>query len=921
MRRKGLRSAPEGKQRLALALLAAVWPKGCRFTADGPRFGIARINAAAIVDRRAAIGQPARYPPPRFGSLMPQHGARLSLNVRLPLLIGGLLLVAIVIFAALSYRVASRSAFAAANERLRTSADQLAARVAQQIAQSKEAIGQSAGQRVVRAFANGEALDSNAVREILRPFARDSARGNAVEIRDDSGALRLSVRPTTADDDADAGRMGPRPDSVALSELVRSGTLVLYELTAPIVRRAGPPWHLIIRQRIDGSGGGTAIASMLGNGAGIFIGNRRGNLWADMTTVADSALLSDSVRNGVYRRAGQLRLGAIAPAANTPWLMAADFSVAAVMSGTRSLLREMVGIALVVLLAGTGFGWIMSRRVTRPLRRLTQEAEALAQLEGAAPLAAGRGDELTRLSDSFDTMVTRVTDAQERLRLSEEQYRMLFDLNPNPMWVYDRETLAFMAVNGAAVEKYGYSHDEFAAMTIRDIRPPEDVPAMEKAARTDEALRPDVSQWRHRLKDGSIVDVEIRGRPLSFLGRQAELVMASDVSERNRLESRLRQSQKMEAVGRLAGGIAHDFNNILSAVLGYSNLVLEDLPADAPHREDIEEISEAGHRGAALTRQLLMFSRPQVAERQVLDINKAVGGVRKMLERIIGEDIRIETRLAEDVGRVRMDPGHLEQIVMNLAVNARDAMPEGGRLTIETADVQLDEIRHRSNRLLPAGQYVMLAVSDQGIGISKEVQTQIFEPFFTTKPPGEGTGLGLSTVYGIVQQNGGSVLVYSEPGQGATFKVYLPRVDEVPMAASPAPPPLPRDHAGETILFVEDEPSLLKVGCQILSRAGYSVIGMPGGEEAIAYAASHKGAMDLIATDMVMPGISGRELASRLRERWPGVRVLFMSGYTDDAVMQRGITEPGMAFLQKPFSGEGLTRKVRDVLDNGHPPA
>jgi CheY-like chemotaxis protein len=286
-----------------------------------------------------------------------------------------------------------------------------------------------------------------------------------------------------------------------------------------------------------------------------------------------------------------------------------------------------------------------------------------------------------------------------------------------------------------------------------------------------------------------------------------------------------------------------------------------------------------------------------------------------LLERIIGLEIVFETRLYPFLGRVRMDPGHLEQIVMNLAVNARDAMPNGGRLGIETSEVELDELHHRGNKLLPAGRYVMLAVSDVGIGIPKDQQARIFEPFYTTKPPGEGTGLGLSTVYGIVQQSGGSVLVYSEPGHGATFKVYLPRVDAAATAAEPVAATPALGSARESILFVEDEPSLLKVGCQILTRAGYTVVGVPGPGEAIAYAEEHPGKIDLIATDMVMPGLSGREMVGRIRQQRPDVRVLFMSGYTDDAIMQRGVTEPGTAFLQKPFSGEGLARKVRAVLD------
>lgn len=846
---------------------------------------------------------------------MPESAPRLSLNVRLPLLIGGVLLVVIVIFGALSYRVASHASFTAASERLASAANQLATAISQQLASVKVQLTSVAGSQPVQRYVNGDTTAAQAVRQAMAVFQRDSIPGNAVEIRDAGGQLQLSLRPATAIDSSAAAKAPPRPDSASLSPLFSDGRLAFYEMTAPIRRRSGPPWHLVVRRVIDAGSGARAIAAMLGSDARIFVGNADGTVWADMSAPAESALIRDTIRNGTYRRAGAVRLGAVARPVNAPWLMGTEFSGAEVMSGSRPLMRELAGIGLLVLLAGTALGWVMSRQLTRPLLRLTRDAEEVARSNGESNAVARRGDELSRLSEAFGTMVARVKDGQERLRLSEKQYRMLFDLNPSPMWVFDRATLQFLAVNAAAVTRYGYSHEEFTRMTIRDIRPPQDVEALEQVVWTDYGARQDVSYWRHITRDGTVFDVEIRGRPVTFLGAEAELVLVTDVSERNRLESRLRQAQKMEAVGRLAGGIAHDFNNILSAVLGYSNLVLEDLPEDDPRRPDIEEVRDAGTRGAALTRQLLMFSRPQVAERQVLDINAVIAGVRKMLERIIGEDIVIDTRLDPTVGRVRMDPGHLEQIIMNLAVNARDAMPDGGRLTIETTEVDLDELRHRGSKLLPAGRYVMLAVSDVGVGIPREQQARIFEPFYTTKKPGEGTGLGLSTVYGIVQQNGGSVLVYSEPGHGATFKVYLPRVEATATAAEADTGPPPKGSGRESILFVEDEPSLLKVGCQILTRAGYHVVGMPGPEEAIAYAAEHPGEIDLIATDMVMPGLSGREMVSRIRLKRPNVRVLFMSGYTDDAIMQRGVTEPGTGFLQKPFSGDGLARKVRAVLD------
>jgi PAS domain S-box-containing protein len=845
---------------------------------------------------------------------MSQLARWLPLTIRLPLVLGGLLLVVITIFGALSYREAVDTAVTSSEAELQLVANRLSGVVGNQLRTSRDRIAGLAASPEVIAFANrgvGAALPAvNA----LRSLTRAAADGPVIEIRDDTGALRLSAYPSDPVTGAVARAAPPPPDSIVITPLFRVGSAVYFGISAPIARKNGPPWHVIMRGRVDGRN--RELSALLGSGASLLLGNRRGDLWAELEAPAESAIVEEPVASGEYRRGSARRLGAVVDVDGTPFRIGAERAHADILRSMRPLLFQMAGIGTVLLLAGAAAGWLVSRRLSRPLMQLTRDAERVARGNGGEEAAVHHGDEIARLSDAFRTMVTRVNDTQERLRLSEEQYRLLFDLNPNPIWVYDRASLGFLAVNQAAVAKYGYSADEFMTMTIRDIRPEADIPALETAVRTDPEVRPETSYWRHVIKDGSVIDVEIRGRLLRFAGHDAELVLATDVSERNRLEARLRQSQKMEAVGRLAGGIAHDFNNVLSAVLGYSNLVLDDLAPDDPRRADLEEITDAGMRGAALTRQLLMFSRPQVAERQVLDLNAIIVGVRQMLARIIGEDIRVETRLAEPIGRVRMDPGHLEQIVMNLALNARDAMPEGGQLLIETSHVELDELRHGGSRLLPAGRYVMIAVSDTGIGIPREYQARIFEPFFTTKPPGEGTGLGLSTVYGIVQQNAGSIIVYSEPGHGATFKVYLPSVDApLPAATEVRQPARPRAERAERILYVEDEPALLKVGCEILTRAGYRVTGVPGGEDALAWLEEHPGGIDMVATDMVMPGMGGRELVNRIRVTHPAVRILFMSGYTDDAVMQRGTHEPGTAFLQKPFSADMLARKVRSVLD------
>src|ERR1051325_10557329 len=393
---------------------------------------------------------------------------------------------------------------------------------------------------------------------------------------------------------------------------------------------------------------------------------------------------------------------------------------------------------------------------------------------------------------------TQVAMAIERKRTeeqrheSERKYRLLFETNPEPMWVYDFETLRILAVNEAAIARYGYSESEFLALTIRDIRPAEEQGRLEQelARRPDEgAIRTGV---RHRAKDGRLFEVDLVARPLEFAGRRARLVLARDVTAQRHLENQLRQSQNMEAVGQLAGGIAHDFNNLLTAILGSTQLLLQATPPGDVRREDVEEIRNAGLRAAELTRQLLAFSRRQVLAPKVLELNAVVANMDKMLRRLIGEDVELATALHAEAGAVNADPGQLEQVLLNLVVNARDAMPGGGRVLIETTRVLLrDELVERRHRL-PPGDYVCLAVTDSGLGMDESTQAHLFEPFFTTKEVGKGTGVGLATVYGIVKQSGGYIWVYSEPARGTTVKVYLPRVPgaaEPPLPA-PEPPPL-----------------------------------------------------------------------------------------------------------------------------------
>jgi PAS domain S-box-containing protein len=503
--------------------------------------------------------------------------------------------------------------------------------------------------------------------------------------------------------------------------------------------------------------------------------------------------------------------------------------------------------------------------------------------------------------------IARRTAAAIEIERSEQRYRMLFDASPMPMWVYDADTLKFLAVNDAAIRHYGYARDEFLGMRILDIRPSEEIPRLLENVKSEGgpgSPRPDT--WRHRRKDGSIIDVEISAGRITFKGRRAALVLAHDVSERKRLERRLADAEKMEAVGRLAGGVAHDFNNLLTVIAGYAEILTERDGGD-----EAAEIARAAGQAAALTHQLLAFSRRQVLHPKVLDLNAIVEGMEAMLHRIIGDDISVGIRLAPDLSPIEADRAQIERVILNLAANARDAMPSGGALTIETANVDVDEAQVAEHGEGHAGPHVLLAVSDTGHGMDDDVAKHLFEPFFTTKAAGAGTGLGLATVFGVVKQSGGGIYVYSEPGRGSTFKIYLPAVtaalEPAEVVAAPA------ERGSETVMVVEDDDGVRELVRLMLEANGYEVLAVGGADEA-ARVCSARG-VDLLLTDVVMPEVSGSVLAERLSLIAPAMRTLFMSGYSDEAVHRQGMLGDGAAFLEKPFTERTLARKVREVLD------
>ena len=434
--------------------------------------------------------------------------------------------------------------------------------------------------------------------------------------------------------------------------------------------------------------------------------------------------------------------------------------------------------------------------------------------------------------------------------------------------------------------------------------------------RTQESFEGLTAEWTR--KDGSITAVRLSGRAIRDERKNVTFeIFTEDVTERRALEQQLRQAQKMEAIGRLAGGIAHDFNNLLMVISGYSEFLLDRLGPDQALRGPAKEISSAAERATSLTRQLLAFSRKQMLTPKVIDLNAVVTENLKMLTRLIGEDIDLVMIPGAELGPVKADPGQIEQVILNLAVNARDAMPQGGRLTIETANVTLDESYARLHAPVQPGDYTMLVITDTGIGMDTETQSRIFEPFFTTKGT-KGTGLGLSTVYGIVKQSGGYIWVYSEPGRGTSFKVYMPHVtaEEVAAVEKPAAPAVvPLETARETILVVEDEVNLRRLTRQFLENQGYTVLEAADGAEAVQICVAHKGIIHLLLTDVIMPGMNGRELAHRVSEIRPNMKVLYMSGYTENAIGHNGTLDAGITLLQKPFTLHALKAKVREVID------
>lgn len=844
----------------------------------------------------------------------------LSLQWKLPLIVVALMALVIVASLASAWYEVRSATQRAASERLAVVTTQFAGRLEQQLQGYAAAVAKIARDSLVqRALRPGGAVSDSALLALLIP----DRSVLAVELLDPRGAVRWSggadlgaIRILAP---ADVRPLVPPRDSAGVGGLVAIGDTLTFASVAVVRDGATQLGYVVqwlaIRPDLNAR---QIVSTVIGSGARIYIGSPGGG-WTDQAgSVNGPPVPVESLRQTrSYDRPGvgtQLAVGTLVPGA--PWAVLTEFPMAIVMAPAREFLGRAVFIGGILLLIGAALTAAISRRLIAPLLELTAASDAMAAGDRHVRVRAHGDDELGQLGHAFNGMVERV-EAEATARLAaEDQWRLLFKSNPHAMWVFDVETLAFLAVNDAAIARYGWSREEFLAMTILDIRPPDDEAKVRAAVSLDPDRVTTTTGWLHRDRSGKDFQVEVSSRGVPFNGRPARLVLASDISERAGLERQLRQAQKMEAVGRLAGGVAHDFNNSLAVIVACSEMLMDDLDAAGHPTADLEEIIRAADRARSLTRQLLTFSRQSVVHPVVLDPNLAIREVERLVRRIIGEDITVQVRSQADIGQVRIDPGQLEQVLLNLAVNARDAMPDGGTITLSTASGVIDKPSLALHGLTKEGAYVIISVSDTGVGMVPEVRARLFEPFFTTKEIGKGTGLGLATAYGIVTGAGGAITVYSEPGVGSTFRVYLPRLTESDVEGAHTPPDTPAIPRGtERILLVEDDAAVLLATASLLRRLGYEVVEAAGSAAALAIADDAAQSFDLVLSDVVMPGMGGRQLLDRLRVGRPGLRALLMSGYAGDVVAERGVLDGSIPFIEKPFTMRGLAGAIRRVLE------
>jgi PAS domain S-box-containing protein len=842
-----------------------------------------------------------------------------SLRWRLPLTIA--LVVATILAAVLlgAYREVRSALTDSGTKRAAAAAGQVAALIEAVLRPVTTQLRTAATEPALRDYVANPTADNRArAEEVLRRLLPGSGRRIAT-LWDARGNRLVEVSTLNA---AAAGPADIQPGDAPAGEgfeLQRAGDGALLQSSAivpgvyPLHEMLG---YVVVRSAFAISPRGL-FSSLVGDDATVFLGRNDTDLWVD--------LASQRLAERRSRALDDTHIGQIADVRDTRLQVAVDFPAAVILAPARRFLQRMIVLGLLIAIASGVAVRELTARFAQPLVDLTEATEAVAAGNFSRKIGSTRRDELGRLGRAFDTMTLRLAEdiaARDRAvhALQENEERLRYTLSAAQVGIFQVD-LKTGAVQWSETmgPLFGRRRADLpatidAAMSLLHHEDRE--PAKATLARDADDEREYEVFFRALQPDGGYRSLVARSRQLvDASGHRWIAGVCIDVTEQKTLEEQLRQAQKMDAIGKLAGGIAHDFNNLLTAILGFSNMLLESLGDDDLRTKNVHEILRAGNRAADLTSQLLAFSRKQLVQPIIVDVNTAIDETAVLLRRLIGENIRLETRLAPGGALVRADPVQLQQVIMNLAINSRDAMPDGGRLTIEIVRVDLDASLAGLPFSTAPGPYVRIGVSDTGVGMTQAVRARLFEPFFTTKKRGEGTGLGLATVYGAVKQAGGSIVVEGEPGHGSTFTVYLPRIVEDVPSSAPMAKPASSGAGNETILLVEDEMAVRFLSRTMLERAGYRVLEAASAEAAEIVHLEHAGSITLLITDVVLPGSSGADLFQKLSIRDPHLKVLYMSGYTDDAVFRTGRLQHGVAFLQKPFTANDLRRKTREVLD------
>ncbi|HUQ46392.1 MAG TPA: ATP-binding protein [Gemmatimonadaceae bacterium] len=877
---------------------------------------------------------------------------------RLPLLITALLTVVIVVFALTAHRELRRALVAAAGERVVSVSQRLAATLAEADDRlRRDALPMARDPLVRRALLEPGATTQAAAQARIATERAKSAPLALVQLFSRDGQLIASAGDTSGLPATLQGAVGDNAFASRVGPFVQTRDTIMSEMRAPVLGTRGDTLG-VVRQysRVFSRQSAQLLRGLVGGDAVLLVGNATGDLWTDFATRVPGPSVPRKTGEPIMMsdEDGTRWVGAFASVSRVPWLVWVAQPERAVVAQANAFLLKMAGMAILVIALGGLGARALTGHVIAPLAEVTRAAEGIAGGDYSRRVQARRPDEVGRLSAAFNTMASAVEQSRTELKQQQEELEAQQAELEEGNEALQRSVLAatsaqaaaersrvraaavvagaldciitmdhtgqIVEFNAAAEQTFGCAAADAIGRSVEDLLIPPSFrdrhrQGLARYLATGEsriighrielsALRADASEFPVEL---AIVRVPLDGPP-SFT------CFLRDLSQRRLLEEQLQQSQRMDAVGRLAGGVAHDFNNILTVIVSYGDLLLTEPDLPETMRAEVTQIRLAADRATELTRQLLAFSRKQVMNLVVLDLNAVIRDMHGMLGRVIREDVQLQTKLGAKVDAIRADRGQLEQILMNLAVNARDAMPDGGAMVIETANIDLDADYVATHSGAVTGPHVVLSVSDTGQGMNATTRTRIFEPFFTTKGPGQGTGLGLATVYGIVKQSGGSIYVYSEPGQGTTFRLYFPRVAGIPTEEVEAIAPPIRASRPIHLLLVEDDPSVREATRTVIERLGYSVTEAPDVATALGLIRTGAVGFDIVLTDAVMPGQSGLEFAEILLIEQPELPVVLMSGYTEEVVNRGRVLSPNVVFIEKPFTAQAISRVIATAV-------